>query len=100
MELSQTLQQIQMSGLAWYEYCRGPRTPQQLAVARSFLTRDGIVPITEEVAWLAAQVFRSLGSPRTRAGDILIGVTAVLAGALLLTGNPRDFAGIPNLSLG
>lgn len=100
LELSQALVQIQMSSLAWYEFCRGPRTPQQLAVGRSFLTSDGIVPLTEEIACCAGEVFRRLGSPRGRAGDIVVGVTASLAGAILLTENPRDFAGIPDLKLG
>lgn len=89
-----------MSGLAWYEFCRGQRTPEQLAVGRSFLTSDGIVPLTEEVAREAGEVFRRLGSPRGHAGDIVIGVTAALSGAILLTDNGRDFAGIPNLRLG
>lgn len=57
LELSQALVQIQMSSLAWYEFCRGPRTPQQLAVGRSFLTSDGIVPLTEEIAFHAGEVF-------------------------------------------
>lgn len=89
-----------MSSLAWYEFCRGPRTAEQLAVGRSFLASDGIVPLTEELAVHAAEIFRRLGSPRARAGDILIGVTAVRAGAILLTDNARDFAGIPDLELG
>jgi predicted nucleic acid-binding protein len=29
--------EVQMSAVAWYEFSRGPRTPEQLAVARSFL---------------------------------------------------------------
>ena len=88
-----------MSSLAWYEFSRGPRTPEQLAVARSFLSDVGVLPLTEEIAVRAADVFRSLGSPRNRTGDIVIGVTALLAGATLLTRNRRDFAAIPGLRL-
>jgi len=58
------------------------------------------VAFSEEVAEAAASVFRSLGSPRKRAADIAIGVTAVALGATLLTRNARDFHGIPNLVLG
>lgn len=90
---------IAMSALAWYEFCRGPRTPQQLAVGRAVLDDDGIVPLSEELAALAGEVFRSLGSPRRRAADIAIGVIALSCGARLLTRNARDFAGIPELDV-
>jgi predicted nucleic acid-binding protein len=91
---------IQMSAVAWYEFSRGPRTPEQLAVARSLLApTDGIVPFSEELATRAAEVFRLLGSPRKRAADIAIGVTAAALGATLLTRNRRDFAGVPHLTL-
>lgn len=91
---------VQMSAVAWYEFSRGPRTPEQLAVARSFFAAtDGIVPLSEELAARAADVFRQLGSPRKRAADIAIGVTAAALGARLLTRNKRDFAGIPHLTL-
>lgn len=88
-----------MSAVAWYEFSRGPRTPEQLAVARSFLADDGIVPFGEELAGQAAEVFRRLGSPRRRAADIAIGVTAASFAAVLLTRNARDFVGIPDLDL-
>ena len=89
--------EVQMSAVAWYEFCRGPRTPEQLAVARSLFFDDGIVPFSEELAARAADVFRSLGSPRRRTADVAIGVTAAELGAVLVTRNARDFAGIPQL---
>ena len=88
-----------MSALAWYEFSRGPRTPQQLATARAFFAPDGIVPFSEALAAASAEVFRQLGSPRRRAADIVIGVTAALRGATLLSRNARDFTGIPGLDL-
>lgn len=91
---------IQRSAVAWYEFSRGPRTPEQLAVARSFFpVTDGIVPLSEELATRMAEVSRLLGSPRKRAADIAIGVTAAALGASLLTRNKRDFAGMPDLAL-
>jgi predicted nucleic acid-binding protein len=89
--------EIQMSAVAWYEFSRGPRTPEQLAVARSFLGDDGVLAFTEATAAEAADVFRRLGSPRRRAADVAIGVTAAVHQAVLLTRNARDFAGIPGL---
>jgi predicted nucleic acid-binding protein len=95
---------IEMSAIAWYEYTRGPRTPEQLAVARSFLGDDssheiGIVPFDELLALGAADVFRRLGSPRRRGADIAIGVTALVSRARLMTRNAQDFDGIEGLDL-
>lgn len=91
--------EIQMSAVAWYEFARGPRTPEQLAVARSFLGEEGVRALSERIAAEAAETFRRLGSPRKRAADVAIGVTAALHEAVLLTRNGRDFAGIPDLEV-
>lgn len=99
LALAESADVVRLSAVAWYEYARGPRTPEQLAVARSFVGEDGVVPFSEELAARAAEVFRLLGSPRLRAADIAIGVTAASSGARLLTRNARDFAGIPGLDL-
>ena len=96
-KLAESERPIQMSAVAWYEFARGPRTPSQLAVARSFLLSDGVLPFDEELAEAAAAVVRSLGSPRRRGADIAIGVTAVSCGAILATLNPADFQDIPGL---
>jgi predicted nucleic acid-binding protein len=98
-ELADSEAEIQISAVAWYEFSRGPRTPEDLAVSRSFFFEDGIVPFSEELATLAAETFRNLGSPRRRAADIAIGVTAAAMDAVLLTRNAGDFAGIPHLLL-
>jgi tRNA(fMet)-specific endonuclease VapC len=95
--LSDSEAEIEMSAVAWYEFARGPRTPEQLAVARSFLGEDGVVPFSEAIAAAAAEAFRRLGSPRKRAADVAIGVTAAAHDAVLVTRNARDFAGIPAL---
>ncbi len=89
--------EIQMAAVAWYEFARGPRTPEQLAVARALLGEDGVIAFSETIAATAADVFRRLGSPRKRAADVAIGVTATVCDAVLVTRNARDFAGIPDL---
>ena len=98
-KLAESERAIQMSAVAWYEFSRGPRTPSQLAVARSFLLAEGIVPFDEMLAEAAAAIFRSLGSPRRRSADIAIAVTAVAVGATLATLNPGDFQDIPGVDL-
>lgn len=99
MELAESDRELGLSAVAWYEFSRGPRTPEQLATARSLFADDGVVPFSEPIAATAAEVFRQLGSPRRRAADIAIGVTATALGATLVTRNARDFAGIPDLVL-
>ncbi len=36
VRLADSAAEIQISAVAWYEFSRGPRTPEQLAAARSF----------------------------------------------------------------
>ena len=50
--------EIQMSAIAWYEFSRGPRTPEQLAVARLFLGEEGVLAFSEGTAAQAADVRR------------------------------------------
>ena len=99
MELASSDTMIQISSIAWYEFARGPRIPEQVAVARAFFLDDGVIPFSEELATLSAEVFRELGSPRRRAADIAIGVTAAAMEARLLTRNARDFEDIPGLEV-
>lgn len=40
--LADSEHELQMSAVAWYELARGPRTPEQLAVARALLGEDGV----------------------------------------------------------
>jgi len=92
--------EIEISALAWYEFCRGPRKPEQLAVARSYLEADGVVPFDESAAETAAELFRAMGSPRRRAFDVAIAAVAIDRRARLLTANTRDYSGIDGLELG
>jgi predicted nucleic acid-binding protein len=90
---------LEISAIAWYEFCRGPRTPEQVAVARSLFGEGGIIPFTEDLAEVAAENFRRLGSPRRRAADIAIGVSALHRDAVLLTRNVRDFSSVEGLRM-
>lgn len=91
--------ELQICSAAWYEFCRGPRRPEEIAVARCLFPEDGVIPLSEDIALRAADTFRSLGSPKRRAMDIVIGTTAAGLGAKLVTRNARDFADIPELRL-
>jgi predicted nucleic acid-binding protein len=91
---------IEMSAIAWYEFCRGLRAPEQEALARSYLETDGIIQFDEAVASSAADLFRRLGSPRKRAADVAIAATAMSRNARLLSGDTGDYSGIVGLKLG
>jgi hypothetical protein len=90
---------LEISAVAWYELCRGPRTPEQIAVARAVFGEGGIIPFTEDLAEVAADHFRRLGSPRKRAADIAVAVSALYRDAVLLTRNVRDFSGVEGLRM-
>lgn len=90
---------LEISALAWYEFCRGPRSPEQIAVAHNLFGDQGIIPLTDMLAERAGEEFRRLGSPRRRAADVAIGVTAASYGAVLLTRNHGDFEGISELEI-
>lgn len=91
---------IQMSVIAWYEFARGPRTPEHLALASLVVEEEDVLPFDANLAQAAAETFRRLGSPRRRANDIAIGTTAAADEAELWTLNASDFEGIPNLRVG
>ncbi len=91
---------VGMSAIAWYEFARGPRTPEQLALASMVIEEDDVVAFDTVLAQTAAETFRRLGSPRRRANDIAIGTTAAAAGAVLWTLNRDDFADVSDLELG
>jgi predicted nucleic acid-binding protein len=97
--LAETDADIRMSAIAWYEFLRGPRTPEELAMAGLLLDDEDIVPWTVELAGRAADTYRRGRISRRRANDIAIGTTAAAERALLLTVNPSDFKGIPGLSV-
>ena len=90
---------FEMSALAWYEFARGPRKPEELSVALSFLGPAAIQDFTELTAERAAEIFRRRRAKRRRAGDVAIAAAALLRGATLLTGNPRDFDDLDGLDL-
>jgi predicted nucleic acid-binding protein len=89
--------EIEMSALAWYEFERGPRTPQQLAVGRRFVRAQGVLPFDEERAGLAADLFRRIAGRKRHGVDVAIAAAALERQATLLTCNVADYADIDGL---
>ena len=99
IQLTEKAHRLEMSAIAWYEFARGPRSPHQLATARSFFSSNGVIPLDEELATRSAEMYCALGSPRKRGNDVAIAVTALGHQATLLTHNPKDFDDIPGLQV-
>jgi hypothetical protein len=49
-ELTKQKAKLQINAIAWYEYCRGPRSPGQLAVALRLFSEGGIIAFDEPLA--------------------------------------------------
>ena len=75
LEVAESSHALCISSVACYEFARGPRTPEQLATARTLFADDGVIPFSETLAAASVEAFCRLGSPRRRAADIAIGVT-------------------------
>lgn len=90
---------LEISSIAWYEFVRGPRSPEMLAVARSLFGEQGVLPFDEAVAERAGLLFRQSVATRRRAADLAIAAHAIGRRAVLLTHNPRDYVGLEGLTV-
>lgn len=85
--------------MALYEWRRGPRTEQELAVEQVILSPDAIVPFSTIEAEVAAELYAAVRRARGREIDIAIAACAIARQAELWTLNPADFADLPGLRL-
>ena len=92
-------EQILISTIVLYEWLRGPRLREELAVQEALFPRDSAVPFAVEEAALAADLYMRLKRPRGREIDIAVAACAMTHGAALWTLNRRDFEDIPGLEL-
>lgn len=90
---------IGVSTLVLYEWQRGPRTREELALARALLPPDAVSAFGEAEARVAAEYYRKVARARGREIDLAIAACAVTQEAELWTLNPDDFAGLPGLRL-
>jgi predicted nucleic acid-binding protein len=85
--------------LVLYEWLRGPRAPEELALQEAILPSDGAAPFGVEEARTAARLYREVARPRGREIDLAIAACAITWGAALWTLDPEDFRDIPGLRL-
>lgn len=81
---------VAASAVVWYEFLTGPLAELEAELARAFL-QGRIVPITEEDAKLAAELFNASGRKRGLRTDALIAAVAIRAKAEFVTLNVADF---------
>lgn len=88
-----------LSSIVLYEWRRGPRTEQELAIEQLLFGPDVTVGFGEVEARKAADLYRRVKRARGREIDLAIAACAVEHGASLWTLNVPDFADIPELAL-
>jgi predicted nucleic acid-binding protein len=88
-----------VSSLVLYEWRRGPRLDEELALEAVLLGPEAVTGFGELEARVAADVYRQVRRPRGRELDIAIAACALSQDASLWTLNTDDFRDIPGLHL-
>jgi predicted nucleic acid-binding protein len=88
-----------LSAVVLYEWLRGPRMPDELAVQEELFPSEETVAFGPGEASVAARLYTQSRRPRGREVDLAIAACAIVAGAALWTLNPADFQDIPGLRL-
>ncbi|MDN5936422.1 MAG: hypothetical protein L0H75_09650 [Nitrosospira sp.] len=79
-----------VNAVVCYEYQLGPLADDEANLAYAFL-QGQILPVAEEDALLAAQLFNDAGRRRTLKTDALIAACAIRVNADFVTVNVADF---------
>lgn len=92
-------ERLSVSTLVLYEWLRGPRLPQELAVQEIMFPSEAALPFEAVDARISAELYRTVSGARSREIDIAIAACAIRREAELWTVNRADFADIPRLRL-
>lgn len=88
-----------LSTIVLYEWCRGPRTPEELALRIAVMPDERLVGFGSAEARRAAELYRVVRRPRGREADLAIAACAIERSAALWTLNEHDFDDVPDLML-
>ena len=92
-------ERVLLPALVCYEWLRGPRLPQELALAERLFPKESAIVFGLAEAALSAKLYRSVRHPRGREMDLAIAACAIVRDAELWTLNPADFKDVPGLRL-
>jgi predicted nucleic acid-binding protein len=92
-------ERVVLPALVCYEWLRGPRLRQELALAERLFPRESAIVFGPAEAALSAKLYRSVRLPRGREMDLAMAACAMVRVAELWTLNPADFEDIPGLRL-
>jgi predicted nucleic acid-binding protein len=92
-------ERILLPALVYYEWLRGPRLPQELALEERLFPRQSAIVFGLAEARLSAKLYGSVRHPRGREIDLAIAACAMAREAELWTLNPADLRDIPGLRL-
>jgi predicted nucleic acid-binding protein len=92
-------ERVVLPALVCYEWLRGPRLRQELALAERLFPRESAIVFGPAEAALSAKLYRSVRHPRGREMDLAMAACAMVREAELWTLNPADFEDIPGLRL-
>ena len=92
-------ERVVLPALVCYEWLRGPRLPQELALAERLFPKESAIVFGLAEAALSAKLYRSVRHPRGREMDLAIAACAIARDAELWTLNPADFRDVPGLRL-
>ncbi len=90
---------LMLPALVLYEFLRGPRFPEEIAVQQALFPADRVIAFGPAEAELSPRLYRSVKRARGSEMDIGIAACAMLRDAELWTLNTADFADIPDLRL-
>ena len=90
---------ILLPALVLYEWLRGPRIAEELALQESLFPAEAAIPFDKEQAKVSADLYRAVRRARTREVDLAIAACALVHDARLWTLNSADFQDVPGIRL-
>jgi len=92
-------ERILLSTLVLYEWLRGPRLEEELAIQDALFPRESAVAFGVEEALRASELYRDMRRARGREVDLAVAACALTHHAALWTLDREDFRDIPGLDL-
>lgn len=92
-------ERLALPTLVHYEWLRGPRKEEELAVGEALFPSQAALPFGLAEARAAVELYRSVPAPRGCEIDLAVAAHAITLGGSVWTLNVRDFSDLPGLEL-